>query len=307
MTAAAKNWSQYNNRPKRLGSWTSLSILTPNEDDAQEESETKGLTHHQPNTPSNDSRSSTLAEPIRFSSCLPSFGLCFRIFLALAFLTFLCHQRRLNIGLVSYADRTEYTVYYTIKFPPKNSQQSLEKLRKIARSRFDVGVRSWGTTVEEGLGRLENQAVPRWSQLLLRPIQIQFASTDNPQVFSNLYQKEIVPSGETSDTCGGHSHNDYEQEFPLTTALAAKFCSIEADIIYCPPTADRLTSIRLGHTDIYSLDQSAEEAAICAQSTTLQETYIEPLLKVRGGGERSDELTTHLLAIVHRILLFMQF
>ena len=63
------------------------------------------------------------------------------------------HEHRSNLGLVSYKERTEYTSYNNafldaVKFPPRNSAASLKTMRKIARDRYGVGVRSWGTSLE---------------------------------------------------------------------------------------------------------------------------------------------------------------
>lgn len=124
---------------------------------------------------------------------------------------------------------------------------------KAERINNGIGVRAWGTGTDEGLGLVGD--VPRWSTLLKSDVGIMFVSTDDPISFANFYTSNIQPG----DTCAGHSHNDFEQEFPVTTALEAKFCSIEADVVYCPEEGGREESLRLGHTDIYKLDQVRAE------------------------------------------------
>mmetsp|Transcript_27095 Transcript_27095/g.51330 ORF Transcript_27095/g.51330 Transcript_27095/m.51330 type:complete len:500 (+) Transcript_27095:247-1746(+) len=210
-------------------------------------------------------------------------SICSRICLGLLYLLLLSHERRSNLGLISYRERSEFSSYNNalldlLRIPRQNSDESLASLRKRAADiNGGVGVRSWGTTTDEGLGLLGD--APRWKTLLTSPVAIQFVSTDDPASFREFYEQHIVSDG---DTCAGHSHNDYEQAYPLITALEAKFCSLEADVVYCPATEEREESLRLGHTDIYALDQSEVEANICAKSKTLEEMYIEPLLEFVG-------------------------
>lgn len=62
-------------------------------------------------------------------------------------------------------------------------------------------------------------------------------------------------------TANAHSHNDYEQPSPLTTAYNAKFGSIEADIFW------RNGELLVAHT----------EKELAARHRTLEDLYLKPL------------------------------
>lgn len=62
-------------------------------------------------------------------------------------------------------------------------------------------------------------------------------------------------------TANAHSHNDYEQPLPLTTAYNEKFGSIEADIFW------RNGELLVAHT----------EKELAAKHRTLEELYLKPL------------------------------
>jgi glycerophosphoryl diester phosphodiesterase len=64
-------------------------------------------------------------------------------------------------------------------------------------------------------------------------------------------------AGSTVPLIRGHSHNDYEQEKPLASALAAGMCSIEVDVFL------EDGKLLVGHTE--------------ASDQTMQKLYLEPL------------------------------
>jgi alkaline phosphatase len=76
-----------------------------------------------------------------------------------------------------------------------------------------------------------------------------------------LVSTMVVAQPLSYTTANAHSHNDYEQPVPLTTAYNAKFGSIEADIFW------RNGELLVAHT----------EKELATKHRTLEELYLKPL------------------------------
>ena len=79
--------------------------------------------------------------------------------------------------------------------------------------------------------------------------------------FLLLTSTAVVAQPSSYTTENAHSHNDYEQASPLTTAYNEKFGSIEADIFW------RNGELLVSHT----------EKELAAKHRTLEELYLKPL------------------------------